>query len=247
MVKNIIVVGCNGSIAKELCKRLNTNDTNLIGISHSLELNEYIDTLFVADMNNEQQYLDTCELIAKTIRRIDGIVYCSGVTIPNAVNEMSLTNWHTTMAVNLTGYFLTIKGLYNAIIRSPGCSIVQLNSKTGKKGSYKNSAYAASKFAGIGLTQSLALELVEYGVRVNAVCPGNVFESNTWQNNLFDAYSRTQNSTPQKIREKYTDLVPMKRSCSYEDVCNVIEFLLSDKSSYMTGQAINVTGGQQLV
>jgi sorbitol-6-phosphate 2-dehydrogenase len=124
--------------------------------------------------------------------------------------------------------------------------IIQVNSKSGKKGSYKNSAYAASKFGGIGLTQSLALELAEYGVRVNAVCPGNLLDSPLWVVSLYDQYARNQGMTKEQIRQKYVDQVPLGRGCTYDDVNNVIVFLASDSASYMTGQAINVTGGQEM-
>jgi sorbitol-6-phosphate 2-dehydrogenase len=125
-------------------------------------------------------------------------------------------------------------------------AIVQINSKSGKRGSFKNSAYAASKFGGIGLTQSVALEMAEYGVRVNAVCPGNLLESPLWVNSLFKQYARNQGITEEEVRQKYVDQVPMKRGCSYQDVTNVVVFLASDQSNYMTGQAINVTGGQEM-
>ena len=124
--------------------------------------------------------------------------------------------------------------------------IIQINSKSGKKGSYKNSAYAASKFGGIGLTQSLALELAEEGIRVNAVCPGNMLDSPLWTESLFKQYARNQGITEEEVRQKYVDQVPMKRGCTYEDVTNVVVFLASEQSSYMTGQAINVTGGQEM-
>jgi len=125
-------------------------------------------------------------------------------------------------------------------------AIIQINSKSGKKGSFKNSAYAASKFGGIGLTQSLALELAEFGVRANAICPGNLLDSPLWTDSLFKQYAQNQGITEEQVRQKYIDQVPMKRGCTYEDVCNVVVFLASDQSSYMTGQAINVTGGQEM-
>jgi len=124
--------------------------------------------------------------------------------------------------------------------------IIQINSKSGKKGSYKNSAYAASKFGGIGFTQSLALELAEFGVRVNAVCPGNLLDSPLWVDSLYEQYAQRLGISVEEVRQRYVDQVPMKRGCTYQDVTNVVTFLASDQASYMTGQAINVTGGQEM-
>ena len=122
----------------------------------------------------------------------------------------------------------------------------QINSKSGKKGSFKNSAYAASKFGGIGFTQSLALELAEAGVRVNSICPGNLLDSPLWVNSLYKQYAQNLSITEAEVRQKYIDQVPMKRGCTYDDVCHVVVFLASDQAAYMTGQAINVTGGQEM-
>ena len=94
--------------------------------------------------------------------------------------------------------------------------------------------------------QSVALEMAEYGVRVNSVCPGNMLDSPLWVNSLFKQYARNQGITEEEVRQKYVNQVPMRRGCSYDDVCNLVVFLASDQSSYMTGQAINVTGGQEM-
>lgn len=252
-MKNLVIIGAGGSIARELAKHLH-NDYTIYGISYEDVDKDYVDyyTSIVSgiDITDTKKYEETCKNITNNLDRLDGIVFASGVTIPGDIKTITEEQWNRSIDINLKGYWLTFKNFYDILIKSPGCSIVQINSKTGKKGSYKNSAYTASKFGGIGLTQSMALELVEFGVRVNCVCPGNVFESKTWSDpnhGLFLEYAKTQNLTPDKVREKYTNLVPMKRSCKYQDIANVVEFLLSEKSSYMTGQAINITGGQQLV
>ena len=150
------------------------------------------------------------------------------------------------MDVNLTGYFLCAKYAAAVMKRQKSGVIIQINSKSGKKGSFKNGAYAASKFGGIGLTQSIALELAEYGVRVNAICPGNLLDSPLWVGSLYEQYSKRLGVSEEEVRQRYIDQVPMRRGCTYDDVTNVLVFLASDQSSYMTGQAINVTGGQEM-
>ena len=83
-------------------------------------------------------------------------------------------------------------------------------------------------------------------MRVNAVCPGNLLDSPLWVDSLYSQYSKRLGISAEEVRQRYIDQVPMKRGCTYADVANVVVFLASDHSSYMTGQAINVTGGQEM-
>jgi sorbitol-6-phosphate 2-dehydrogenase len=177
---------------------------------------------------------------------VDILVSNAGILISGPVEEFSVEKWRAVIEVNLIGYFLVAKHAARAMRAQGKGVIIQVNSKSGKKGSFKNSAYAASKFGGLGLTQSLALEMAESGVRVNAVCPGNLLDSPLWVDSLFKQYAHNQGLTEDQVRQKYIDQVPMRRGCTYDDVCNVVVFLASDQSSYMTGQAINVTGGQEM-
>ncbi|MEA3326521.1 MAG: sorbitol-6-phosphate dehydrogenase [Chloroflexota bacterium] len=188
-------------------------------------------------------------LVDQTIRKfgiLDIMVSNAGILFAQPVDEFLADKWMKVMEVNLFGYFLCLKHAARVMKKQRSGVIIQINSKSGKKGSYKNSAYAASKFGGIGLTQSVALELAEFSVRVNAICPGNMLDSPLWVDSLFKQYAQTRGMTEEAVRQYYIDQVPMKRGCTYEDVCNVLVFLASDKSSYMTGQAINVTGGQEM-
>jgi sorbitol-6-phosphate 2-dehydrogenase len=92
----------------------------------------------------------------------------------------------------------------------------------------------------------MALDLAPYGIRVNAVCPGSLLDSPLWTEYLYDECAKKWGLSREEVRKKYTDEVPLGRACTYEDVANVVVFLASDQASYMTGQAINVTGGLQM-
>jgi sorbitol-6-phosphate 2-dehydrogenase len=178
--------------------------------------------------------------------KLDILVANAGILKAGDITEMDPNDWRRVLEVNLTGYFLCAQAAARVMREQKSGSIVQINSKSGKKGSFRNGAYAASKFGGIGLTQSIALDLAPFGVRVNAVCPGNLLDGTLWQNSLFDQYAQTQGLTPEQVRAKYESQVPLGRGATYEDVCGVVVFLCSEDASYMTGQAINVTGGQEM-
>ncbi|HNZ49258.1 MAG TPA: sorbitol-6-phosphate dehydrogenase [Candidatus Hydrogenedentes bacterium] len=177
---------------------------------------------------------------------LDIMVCNAGILISGDSIEMDASAWRKVIDVDLTGYFFCAREAARVMVPARKGSIIQINSKSGKKGSFKNAAYAAAKFGGVGLTQSLALEFAESGVRVNAILPGNLLNSPLWVNSLFKQYARNQGISEAEVRQKYIDQVPMKRPCEYEDVCNVVVFFAGEGSSYMTGQAINVTGGQEM-
>jgi sorbitol-6-phosphate 2-dehydrogenase len=198
------------------------------------------------DVTDEDQVGAMVDRAVDEFGRLDILVSNAGVLIAEAVDEFPADKWRRVVDVNLFGYFLCAKHAARVMKAQRSGVIIQVNSKSGKVGSYKNSAYAASKFGGIGLTQSLGLELAEYGVRVNAVCPGNLLDSPLWVDSLYAQYAKKWGITEEQVRQKYTDQVPMKRGCTYEDVTNAIVYLASDQASYMTGQAINVTGGQEM-
>jgi len=198
------------------------------------------------DVTDEAQVEGMIARAVQEFGRLDIVVSNAGILIAEEVTEFPAEKWRAVINVNLFGYFLVAKHAAKMMKEQRSGVIIQINSKSGKKGSYKNSAYAASKFGGIGLTQSIALELAEYGVRVNAVCPGNLLDSPLWVNSLYSQYAKKWGITEAEVRQKYIDQVPMKRGCTYDDVCNAVVFLASDQAGYMTGQAINVTGGQEM-
>ena len=191
-----------------------------------------------------------CEAAAKAVIEkwgtVDILVANAAIVKSGDIFNLAPEAFKLVTDINLNGYFNTVKAFAPTMIANGKGSIIQINSKSGRKGSFKNGAYAASKFGGVGLTQSLALEFAESGVRVNCICPGNLLNSPLWVNSLFKQYAANQGITEEQVREKYINQVPMKRSCEYVDIENAMVFLASDYSNYMTGQAINVTGGQQM-
>lgn len=185
--------------------------------------------------------------------RVDVVVANAAILIAEPIAEANAAKWQAVMNVNLFGTFLTLKHAAKIMKEQGGGSMVVINSKSGKKGSAANSAYAASKFGGIGLVQSVALELAPFGIRCNAVCPGNLLSGTLWtdpERGLFKQYLEAGKvpgaKTIEDVKQFYMNQVPLRRGCEYEDVANQVVFLASDMASYMTGQAINVTGGQEM-
>ncbi len=189
---------------------------------------------------------------------LDLLVSNAGVLRAAALEEARLEDFEFVQRVNATGYFLCAQAAAAPMRRQhrfrPGWAmdIVQINSKSGLAGSSRNFAYAASKFAGIGLTQSFALELVGDRIKVNAVCPGNFFEGPLWsdpERGLFVQYLRAGKvpgaKTIEDVRRFYEAKVPMGRGCRVEDVLRAVIYLVEQE--YETGQALPVTGGQVML
>ncbi|NSW51803.1 MAG: sorbitol-6-phosphate dehydrogenase [Anaerolineae bacterium] len=196
------------------------------------------------DVTDEEMVSGMVNQTVSQFGYLDILVANAGILISGDTTEFDVARWRKVLDVDLVGYFICAKHALRVMKEQKSGAIVQINSKSGKEGSFKNTAYAASKFGGIGLTQSLALEFAEFGIRVNAVCPGNMLDSPLWVNSLYKQYAQKLNITEEEVRQLYINKVPMKRGCAYENVADLVVFLASDQSSYITGQAMNVTGGQ---
>jgi sorbitol-6-phosphate 2-dehydrogenase len=236
---NVVVADLNEQTASETAAAITEYLRGQAGVDrHAIAVK--------VDVTDEAQVAAMVDRGVAQFGRLDLLVSNAGILIAEAISQFPADKWRAVMNVNLFGYFLCAKHAARVMKEQRNGVIIQINSKSGKKGSYKNSAYAASKFGGIGLTQSIALDLAEYGVRVNAVCPGNLLDSPLWVDSLYSQYAKKWGITEEEVRQKYVDQVPMKRGCTFDDVTNVVVFLASDQASYMTGQAINVTGGQEM-
>jgi sorbitol-6-phosphate 2-dehydrogenase len=205
------------------------------------------------DVTSEADVEALFDYTMETFGRVDIVVANAGILIAEAIDVADAANWRKVIDVNLVGYFLTAKHACRIMKRQRHGAIVYVGSKSGKRGSAANSAYAASKFGGVGLTQSVALEMAPYGVRCNAVCPGNLLDSPLWTDpahGLAVQYLRAGKvagaETPDDVLRAYADRVPMKRACTYVDVCNTVVFLASSQAGYITGVAISVTGGEEM-
>lgn len=230
---SVIVTDINGEGVAAVAERL----TDEFGVrAEGVKMN-------VTDDFEVQSVIDSA---ARDFGRLDILVANAGILKAHAITEFPVNEWRQVIEVDLVGYMICAKHACRVMQEQKSGVIIQINSKSGKKGSFRNSAYAAAKFGGVGLTQSLALEMAPFGVRVNAVCPGNLLEGTLWQESLFEQYAKTQNLTIEQVRQKYLDQVPLGRSCTYDDVANVVTFLASDEADYMTGQAVNITGGQEM-
>ena len=250
--KVAIITGSARGLGKALSQRLHNEGAKVVLVDinykavkeNAAELENSI--AIKADVTDYSQCEKMVEKTLDKFGQIDILVANAAIVIAEPIEDFTPEEWKKVIDVNLCGYFNSAKAVVPHMKEQGKGKIIQINSKSGKKGSSKNSAYASSKFGGIGLTQSLALELATDNINVNAICPGNLLNSPLWQNSLFDQYAENQGITREEVREKYINKVPMKKSCTYEDVANLLVFLASDESDYMTGQALNVTGGQEM-
>jgi NAD(P)-dependent dehydrogenase (short-subunit alcohol dehydrogenase family) len=178
--------------------------------------------------------------------RIDVLVNVAGtVGVGGPVEEMTDENWDFVYAVNCKGTFFFIREVVPLMKKAGSGSIVNFSSKSGKTGSALMSAYSSAKAAIIGLTQALAFELAGHGVRVNCVCPGITEATGVW-NNVSADYVKNMNLPMDEIVKKFTSKVPLGRLARIDDVVNMTCYLASPRADYMTGQAINITGGREM-
>ena len=233
-------------LAKEGC-RVVVTDIDFQGAS---EAREEIDKMggealsIKVDVTKSEEVNKMVEMTLKEFGKIDILVNNAGVSYVFPITELSEETWDYTLNVNLKSVFLCSKAVVPHMIKEKQGKIVNISSKVAKLGGRWLTAYSASKAGVVAFTQSLARELAPHKINVNAICPGIIF-TDLWKG-VKEKHAKKLGISKEEVNERYVKEIPLGRACTPDDVANVVVFLCSEESNYMTGQAINVTGGQEM-
>jgi NAD(P)-dependent dehydrogenase (short-subunit alcohol dehydrogenase family) len=182
---------------------------------------------------------------AERLGGLDIVCANAGVSTMRAVADLEVAEWDLNMGVNAKGVFLTNRAAVRRWLKDGTRGvIVNTASMAGKIGAPLLAHYSASKFAVVGFTQALAREVASNGIRVNCVCPGFVRTSMQDRELIWEAQLRGM--TIDQVREEYVTLTPLGRLEEPEDVADAVVFLASERARFITGEALNVTGGARM-
>jgi NAD(P)-dependent dehydrogenase (short-subunit alcohol dehydrogenase family) len=196
----------------------------------------------ICDISNEEQVVAMGKKIGEICNgKVDILINNAGFNgKANLVKDMKLEDWNKTLGINITGTMMVSREIIPYLINNGSGKIVNMASNVGKRGLPLRCDYVCSNWARIGFTQTLALELVDHNIRVNAVCPGPIEGTRIEQ--LVKMHADAEGLDFDDMHKAWEN-VPMKRFVKPQEVANVILFLASDDSSAMTGQSLNITGG----
>ena len=249
--KVAVVTGGGGGIGGEIC-RVFANEGAAVAVADvQLEAAEKIAAeirhtsgkagAWAFDVADRQAVEEAAEQIESQLGPIDIWLNAAGVSYITPFLDCSDETWDLTQRVNLKGTFICSQVAISRMRPRKRGVILNMSSQSGKQGNSHYGAYCASKFGIIGLTQSIAVEFAAEGIRANCLCPGVVFTP-LWDDMLED-YASKRNLKPEDVRPYMEGKIPMGRLCEPEDVARAAVFLASDESSYITCQALNISGG----
>ena len=211
-----------------------------------------------ANVGDEESVKAMTDAAVRAFGGLDVLVNNAGIVRAGGLEEMTKSVFELVTSINYTAYFLCTREASRVMKLQHQASpeymmdIIEINSKSGLSGSNKNFAYAGSKFGGLGLNQSFAMELAPFNVKVNAICPGNLLDGPLWsdpERGLFVQYLKAGKvpgaKTTADVKKFYEAKVPLNRGCREADVARAILYII--EQSYETGQAVPVTGGQEML
>jgi 3-oxoacyl-[acyl-carrier protein] reductase len=182
------------------------------------------------DVSNATEVREVFDFIIKDKKPVDILVNNAGITRDGLMVRMKESDWDLVLDINLKGSFLCSQQAAKQMMKQKNGAIVNIASIVGVMGNFGQANYSASKAGVIGLTKTLAREIASRGIRVNAIAPGFI---DTEMTRVLD----------EEVRQKLIEQIPLARLGLPEDVARCVNFLVSDKSSYITGQVINLNGG----
>lgn len=244
-----VVTGGNSGIGKGIVELLLQSGATVISgdIAYESEYTEAAERLIEArlDISSPADIERWANVLLDKAGVPDIVVNCAGTSTMDYVIDSKLADWEKVFSINSTGLYLVSQRFAKAMADAgrPG-RIIQIASQAGKNGYRAMGGYCASKHAVLGLTKVMAIELAKHQILVNAVCPGIVETPMKHRERIEGGQIRGM--TAQEIYEEDCSQVPLGRTAEVEDVAGVVLFLASPLASYMTGQAINVTGGMTM-
>ena len=251
--KKVLITGAAAGIGKEIAVNfaregaiLALTDINPTGLKQVVE--EFKQAGWDAhgyplDVRRENQVKTVVAKILEDMGELDVLVNNAGVSTMQVSWKLTEEEWDHNMDVNAKGCWLVTKHVTPHMIERRAGRIVNIASMGGLMGAPLLAHYCASKFAVIGLTQSISKELAPYGITVNSVCPGFVHTSMQDREVVWEASLRGIED-PEEIRKEYIKLTPMGRLSVPSDIAPVVLFLASDDAGFITGDSIRVSGGQ---
>jgi len=236
--KIILITGANRGIGHNILKKISNNGYTVIGTSRSESgLENISNTLentngegMIMDVTNQESIDQAVSNIKEKYGVIYGLVNNAGITQDNLLMRMTDKEWSSVIDTNLTSLYRVTKSVVKDMMKARIGRIINIGSIVGLMGNAGQSNYSATKAGLLGFTKSLARELSSRNINVNSVSPG------------FIETDMTKSLSSDQI-DALTKNIPLGRIASPEEVSNVINFLLSDESSYITGENINVNGG----
>lgn len=203
-----------------------------------------------ADISDEKTVERMFDSVIDAYGGIDLLINNAGILLSGNILDLKYEDFKKVIDINLNASYLCAQKAAKAMVLQGRGDIIQMSSKSGKAGSRNNSAYASSKFAAVGLAQSLAMDLIPHNIYVNALCPGNFLDLDLWQSpgGLFDQYLKAGKvpgaKTRHDVEEHYKKQTLLGRGCKISDLINAVLYILKQRGE--TGQAYNITQGQTM-
>jgi NAD(P)-dependent dehydrogenase (short-subunit alcohol dehydrogenase family) len=250
--KNIIISAAADGIGlciAEICMKngasVFVSDINEDKLSLLKAHKNYNSTLFIkkVNANDPKDVLNYFLELKNQINTIDALINNVGIAGPTGkIEELEIEQWKNTIDVNINSHFYFSK--YSIpLLKKNGGSIINLSSTAGLFGFPLRTPYATSKWATIGLTKSLAMELGEFNIRVNAICPGSV--SGDRMKKVIEAKSKSIGISEKQLKKDYESMTSLKTFVDKEDIANMVIFLLSDEAKRISGQIMTVDGNTE--
>ena len=201
------------------------------------------------DVTNETSVDKAFEALLKDAGGLDILVNAAGIAPAGPLVGMPVEKWRAALEVNLTGYFLMARAAARIMIKQgKGGSIINISSKSALQASSDNTAYNATKAGEIHMARGWAIELGQYGIRVNSICPGNVFEgSKIWNPEYIKICAKKYGIKPEEVIPYYVSKTALNREIKGQDIADAVVFLCSDRARIITGQTLVADSGQVMV